>query len=471
MQIPIVSGIYSDAAADYRTSYPRNMVPVPKPNGISDGYLRPAPGIVAAGTAKGIGRGGINWNGVLYRVSGSSFISVQQDGTVKVLGDVGSDGKQCSFDYGFDRLAIASGKKLFYWDGSALTQVTDPDLGDVIDVMWIAGYFMTTDGTDIVTTDLTDPTSVTTLHYGSAEDDPDPVLGVRKIRDEAYAIGRYTIQVYQNQGGDNFPFEPVEGATVTRGAIGTHMVTYFQDTLAFVGGGRQKEGPEPPGVWAMSSQGTSKLSTREIDTILQGYTEDQLSACVMETKVDLEHQWIMIHLPDQCLVFDAAASAVMGGNIWFTLTTSLVGLGTYRARSLVWCYNRWNVDDPTSPALGTLTWDLSSHYGQINGWDFGTTILYNQSNGAIFYELELVALTGRAAFGANPTIWTSYSLDGVTWSQERPRLAGINGDRRKRLCWRNQGRMQTTRMQRFRGTSDVHASFSRLEAEIEALNV
>jgi len=34
MQIPILSGVYANQAADFRTSYPRNMIPVPKKTGI-----------------------------------------------------------------------------------------------------------------------------------------------------------------------------------------------------------------------------------------------------------------------------------------------------------------------------------------------------------------------------------------------------------------------------------------------------
>ena len=47
MQIPILNGIYTDNDSDFRTSYPRNMIPVPKAQGMSAGYLRPADGIVA----------------------------------------------------------------------------------------------------------------------------------------------------------------------------------------------------------------------------------------------------------------------------------------------------------------------------------------------------------------------------------------------------------------------------------------
>ena len=105
------------------------------------------------------------------------------------------------------------------------------------------------------------------------------------------------------------------------------------------------------------------------------------------------------------------------------------------------------------------------------GWDFGTEILYNEGRGAIFHEMELVSLTGRQALGSNPTIWTQYTTDGVTWSQEKQISLGTTGDRAKRLCWFRQGSMRNWRAQRFRGTSDAHMSVTRLELKLEPLAV
>ena len=76
MQIPILSGVYTDGSPDFRTSYPVNMVPVPKEQGISNGYMRPADGIAQLGTGPGVDRGGINWNGKCYRVMGGSLVRI-----------------------------------------------------------------------------------------------------------------------------------------------------------------------------------------------------------------------------------------------------------------------------------------------------------------------------------------------------------------------------------------------------------
>jgi Phage stabilisation protein len=466
MQIPILSGIYTDESSDFRTSYPRNLVPVPKQQGIANGYLRPADGIVQFGTGPGADRGGINWNGSYYRAMGSKLVQIAQDGTTTTLGDVGNGG-QVTFDYSFDRLAIASAGGLYYWDGVTLNQVADADLGTVKDFIWVDGYFMTTDGTYLVVTDLNDPYAVNPLKYGSSEADPDPIMGILKLRNEVYALNRYTIEVFNNVGGDNFPFQRVEGAQLQRGAIGTFAASVFMEVVAFLGNGRN----EAPAIWVGQNGQTTKISTREIDQILLGYSESALSTTVLESRVDKGHQHLLVHLPDQTLVYDGAASVSASEPIWFTVDSGQVSKSQYRARNLVWCYDAWFVGDPTSTSHGKLVSNISSHYDQLVGWEFGTMIMYNDGRGAIFHELELVCLPGRAAFGSDPTIWTSYSIDGETWSQERPIKAGKQGERLKRLVWLQQGHMRHWRVQKFRGFSDSHLAVSRLEIQIEALNV
>lgn len=465
MQVPILNGITSDSAADFRTRYPRNMVPVPKAQGVSKGYLRPADGMVQTGTGPGVGRGGINWNGVLYRVLGSKLCTVAPDGSVTELGDVGPGG-QCTLDYSFDRLGIVSGGRLYFWDGSALVRVTDPDLGTVLDTRWVSGYWVCTDGNVAVVTDLVDPTSVNPLRYGSAESDPDPIKAVDQLHNEVYLFGRHTIQVSQNVGGDGYPFQDIPGAQINKGIVGTYAYSDYQSTYAFVGSGRN----EAVAVYMVVPGDTQKLSTREIDQVLKGYTEAELAAIVVESRLYDGHEHLFIHLPDQCLVYDHEASKVVQEPVWFSLDSSATDTpSTYRARNLVWCYGQWNCEDPTSAAVGYLSNDVGSHWGADVAWEFGTVVAYAEGNDAIVHELELVTLPGRAALGADPTVWTSHSFDGQTWSMERPKKAGKQGERTKRLAWRGCGRIRHTRMQRFRGLTDCRASFVRLEIQIEPL--
>ncbi len=465
-QIPILTGVYTDSSSDLRTSYPVNMIPVILKSGISDGYLRPAEGLVADGSGPGVSRGGINWNGVCYRVMGTKLVSVSSTGVATTLGDVGSGG-QVSFTYSFDRLAIASGGRLYYWNGVALTQMVDPDLGTCVDMSWVDGYFMTTDGEFLIVTELLDPMSINPLKYGSSEADPDPVVALKKLRNEIYALNRYTVEVFDNVGGALFPFQRIEGAQIQKGCIGTHACCVYLNAVAFLGSGRN----EMPGIYLGMNAVANKISTQEIDTILSQYTEAELSQVLLEARNDRANNYLMVHLPDRTLVFDGVVSGEAGGPVWFVFTTTVAGFAQYRAKDFVWCYDQWNLADPQSSVLGHTVQDVGTHWGDKVRWEFGTIIVYNAGKAAIFHELELVALPGRTALGDDPRISTSYTLDGSTWSQDKYILAGKQGERAKRLVWRRQGTMKQWRAQRFRGDSSSRMSFLRLEALLEPLAV
>jgi hypothetical protein len=474
MQIPILSGIYTDESPDFRTRYPRNMIPVPRAQGISNGYLRPAEGILQVGAGPGLDRGGVNWNGVHYRVMGNSLVRVAADGAATVLGMIAGT-EPVRWAYSFDRLAIVGGGNAYYWTGGALQQITDTDLGYVIDVEWIDGYFMFTDGAYNIVTDLANPMSINPLRYGSSEADPDAIkCNIKTRAGEVYSVNRYTIELFGNAGQASsvtvFPFERNAGGQINRGAIGTHCATLYDGKIAFLGGGRAKNSIEPPAVWVALNGDSAKLSTGEIDALLLEYTEEQLAGSVLEARATKNHALLYLHLPDHTLVYDGAASAAVQEPVWFTVDSGLAEPAQYRARGFVWCDNRWVCGDPTSGALGQLDETLSTHYDQAIGWEFGTGIVYNEGNGAVFHELELVALPGRVPLGADPVIWTSYSVDGETWSMERSVRAGRQGQRGKRLVWLGQGSMEQWRIQRFRGNSDAHLAFARLEAQLEALN-
>lgn len=468
MQIPIIKGIYRDNSPDLRASYPVNMFPIVQNSGISEGYLRPADGFVQNGTGPGICRGGINWNGVLYRVMGSKLVSIDNAGNYFVLGDVGGTDSPVRFDYSFDRLAIASNFSLFYLTtGGAFIQVTDPDLISCVDVAYIDGYFMTTDGENLVVTELTDPTSINPLKYGSAESDPDPVKALLRLRNEIYAIGRYTIEVFDNVGGNFFPFQRIDGAQVQKGSVGTHSCCVFSDAIAFLGSGRG----ESPGIYIGANATAQKISTLEIDKLLTTYTEYQLELVRMETRNNQDTGRLYVHLPDRTLVFDAGASKAFEELVWLVLTTdSSNSFSQYKARDFVWCYGKWLVGDPTSAKIGYATDSISSHWGEVVRWEFSTMIGYNEGRGAIVHDLELCALTGNVALSDNPQIATAYSTDGYTWSQDRWISAGTFGQTAKRLFWLQQGHMRNWRVQRFRSDSRAHISIARLEANIEGLN-
>lgn len=462
MQIPILDGIYTDNNSDFRTAYPVNLIPVPKGQGISAGYLRPAEGINHVADLPGVDRGGIVWRGEHYRVCGTKIVKISASSQVVEIGSVQSGGL-CSFDYSFDYLAINAGNALYLYDGEDLQRVTDENLGAVRDVIWVDGYFMTSDSNNIVVTELNNPFEVNPLKYGSSEVDPDPIVGLIKLRNEVYVLNRNTIEVFDNVGGEFFPFQRIDGAQTMKGTLSKRTCCIYMDAIAMLGSGRN----ESITVYISSAGSAQKIATREVEQILSNYTESQLTECQLEARQVDGHSWLYIHLPDQTLVYDAIASQSTGQPTWFILNS---GNG-YTARNMTYAYNKWFVGHTTESKLGVLTDETGEHWGNEIEWQFGTAIIYNESSGVIFHQLELVGLTGRNSFLKESSIYTQYSTDGMEWSMPKFISVGKQGQRNKRLVWFQQGYMQNWRLQRFNGTSDARLSIARLEAKIEPLGV
>ncbi|HET8744311.1 MAG TPA: packaged DNA stabilization protein [Ramlibacter sp.] len=464
-QISLLSGVASDAQADLLTQYPVNLIPVPKDTGVSKGYLRSAPGLTQLGTGPGIDRGGINWKDTLYRVMGTKLVSVAEDGTTTDKGDITGTGR-VSMDYGPTYLLTVGDGKAWLRDASSNTQITDADLGTVIDGLWVDGYYMFTDGEFLIVTELTNPFSVDPLKYGSSEKDPDRIVGLLKPVSEVYAFNRHTIEAFQNIGGSGFPFQRIESATINKGLVGTHAKCKLGDTFAWVGSGRN----EPCSVYVLNGGTAQKIATREVERRLKAYTEAELAGAVLELRADELHQHLMLHLPGETLVCDIAGTLAAGDPVWFFLSTGVEGINPYRARNFVWCYGKWICGDTQDARIGFEDGTVATQYGEVAGWQFDTMWLYNSGARAIVWSLELTGTTGRALVGEDPTVFHSYTVDGLSWSQERTARMGSTGQTSQRVVWRRCGQIRNVRGERFRGANKVPISWLRLESTLEALS-
>ncbi len=458
-----------------RVAYPVNMVPVPGQESTADGYLRPAEGIEAFTTGQGVDRGAIFWpkTGLQYRVSGTKLISITTAGVVTVIGDVGGSGP-ARMDYSLDLLGVLSNGLLYFWDGSSLTHVTDVNVPAALtDMVWVDGYWMVTDGKNIATSNLDSPSTFNPLKYGGTNA-PDTIQCLLKVQDQVHVISRFEIDVFQNIGGAFFPFNAAPTAVMTKGAVGLRAACVFNDTVAFVGGGRNPSA-EAPSVYMGKNAQFSKISSREIDALLLSYTDAQLAAIQMETVFDMGSQFVIIALPDRAVVYDAAASAVAQQPVWHVRVTGMSGFSQYRAINFLLVNGTWIVGDPESSAIGVLSRTDSGHWGSPVRWEFATPMLRNGGKRAFIKQMELAALTGTApmitsydGIVLDPMVSTSYSTDGVTWSQDKSVKSGRIGDRNKRLLWLKQGMWTNFRIQRFRGDSTSRLSAIKLDAEIEA---
>lgn len=457
--LPLLSGFGATEQADLTAVYPINLEAVTADSGISAGYIRTAAGATTVATGPGIDRGGILYNGCCYRVMGTKLVTVDASGAITILADVGGSGP-VGMDYGFGMLAIRSGVNLYYWTGTGLNQVTSPYLGQCLDVIWMDGYYVSTDGTSIVVTQLNDPLTISPLKYGSAEADPDQIIGIGRIRNELLAFGSNTIEFYTDQGGSNFPFQVSNGATIPVGCVGPQAKVRFNQTYAFVGGGRNQAN----GVWMVGSGTASKVSTRAIDDMIAQVADP--SSIQLEARVSRDEQRLYVHLPDRTLVLLTNTSQATGKQTWYVAKSGLGMDQPYRLRNAVYAYGKWIVGDTQTASIGYLDDSTADHFGDPAGWQGQTGMLYNQGAGVIVHQLELVGMPGRAV---NPeTVFWSFTKDGETWTQERASRASVPGFRTMRASYSPHKRFRNFMGIRYRGAG--LAGWATLNASIEPLS-
>ena len=449
---PLLGGMAANGQAEFVDNPPVNLEPVMLDNKIAAGQFRASAGVETVATGPGTDRGAIVRNGRHYRVMGTSLVEVVGS-TVTTIGDVGGSGP-VSLDYGFDRLIIRSDDKLFYNTDAGLAQVTDIDLGPVIDAIWVDGYTMTTDGTSLVVTELADNTAVEPLKYGSAEEDPDMVTGLARVRGEVLVTGRYTIEFLQNVGGNGFPFQVIDGATIPYGCVSASAKCAFLETLAFVG----SEKNAALGVYLTGSGTATKISSRALDRELAALPDP--SVIEVESRNYLDEHRLLVHLPDKTWVYYHDASQRAQTLLW--------GITNNKARHAVEFNGEFYVGNNEGQEVGKLTHSSATVFGQVQEWNFTTGFLYNEGKGYIIKSVELVGLPGNIASG-EAKIFLSVSRDGRTYSQERVINAGKPGERSKRLQWRPRAHIPNYSIMKFRGFDQALPGFTRLELDLEPL--
>lgn len=453
MQLPVQSGVVVRDGA-FATSYPVNLEPRLVESGLSKGQLVMTRGADTRADAPDTDRGAFIYQEKQYRVMGERLYEVKDNGATIDIGSVGQNGIPARFAESFDRLAVASAEKLWYYFNGALTRVTDPDLGKVLDVDFLDGYFVTTDGEFIVITELLDPTQIDALKYGSAEDDPDAVTGVQALNGELYAFGRYTIQVLRNVGSTGFPFATVPGATVPYGCISAHAKCRVADTMAFVGGARG----EPLGVFVLAGGRAVRVSTETIEDMLREAAEASIT---LEARRFGDEQVLIVHTDKRSFALALGASGSLDGAAWTILNT---GRGrVYRPRSAVfWRGNHW-VGDICGQSIGVLSETTDTHFGEAVEWRFDAALMFSEGLGFIIHQVELHGVLPRK----EATVFVSMTRNGEIWSNEIGRR--LTGRRDERLAWRPNARVDRMAGFRFRGNERI--SVSRADVQGEALGV
>jgi len=457
--VNLVKGDKVATNTDYRDALPVNMTTVVKPILGASGYMIQEPGLTQIGETLFSDRGGI-WNerlGIHFRISGSNLLSVSSSGVSTVIGDVGAGG-QVSLPYSFNTQGIISnGNFYLYSPTGGFVQVTDPDLVDPIDGVWIDGYYFLTDGEYLFHTELTNEASIDPLMFATSEFSPDPTKGLGKTSDNKVIVfNRYSTEYFVNTAQENFAFARVASRGIKIGIVGTHCKTEVSETW-FILGGRKEESIS---VHQVGVGQAIKIATREIDKIIGKYTEPELANSVLESYSKDGYDYLIIHLPDDTLKFNYTASKLIGAELsWSILKSSVTGSNAWRAINGVFepRLGYWVFGDVLDGRLGKLDSDTAMQYGEIVEWLLYTPFVYLESQS--IDQLSIQTIPGFTT-ESDAYVFLSMTYDGEFYGLERTVLYGLPNHKSQRFEVNRLGYVTNWFSFKLRGASRSRMAFS-----------
>ena len=476
VQLPIRKGTVTDRAeADWLDSLPTNMVAVPKSVLNANGYMRSWPGLTFLRPSQGRARGAV-YNVVedeVYRITGTSL--TDSEGTV--LADVSGNGL-AQMPFSRTSQAIVSNNTLNYWrtDTEALTQIqnwttnergasmpaTTFDLSNIVDAVRNRGRYIwiSADSGQFGVTDLQNeqrPDYIAPFY--SAEAEPDVNIAVDAWKGFVVIFGRYTVEYFGLTGSAESIYSPAQSLTVRAGIIGRGCKCQFLDSFAILGGPQF----EPPSVYIINNGSYQEIASRRIQKILRGYSfsEIQQAAFMEPVKFD-NHEFLLIHLPNDVLVYDYNASG-QDGPSWSVLKSDIAGNTPYRGVFHINAGQQWTVGDKTDSIITELNFSDARHNGEEVEYMVDTPMI--QARNRRLFDLEIDNIPGRT--DEDHRLAYSVTFDGITYGQENWTHLDSPENYTQRVLARRLGYVRNNVGFRLRWITDSPSAISDFRVRIE----
>jgi len=473
--LPLPLGSYLSEVLPLAAQRVINWIPVVSElPALSQNILLQRNGLSTFANTSGIGRGQHVMAAIEFSVNGTSLFTTSSAGVATNLGTITGTKRVVMADNGTLLVIVVPGGDSFTWDGTALTQIVDPDFQVSDTVSFYRGFFVftTTDGKQLFVSNLNQPSVFDALDFGSAEGDPDRIVTQILNHDELTILGSETSEVFKLIGGAGFPLAIIPGAFGQKGAHSKYGAVAFDNTFLFIGGGEN----EKTAVWRKTSSNSAvKISDNAIDTLIQEFTEDEIAEAFWMTYTQRGQLLAILtinsqRIPGRSFIYNGTASVLAGKQVWFEFQSGVTD-APWRVNSIVKVYDKFLCGDSIDGRIGFLDKTKNEDYGDVMFRQMSTQP-FSQDGVALFagefeatFESGVGLTTGQ---GSDPQARYDFSDDGArTFSSEFSRSIGKIGRFEQRSIWRRQGRFPVSRTTRLTITDPVKANLIRIAANPE----
>ncbi len=473
MQLDIATGFYQSASLPLSAQRCINWEPqIPEVEALSLRALFDPYGIatkaLTGATITGINRGAQVVNKVPYFINQNTLYSFDLAGVVTNHGAIDGEGRVSLANNGQFLVIVVPGVTGYAFNNvdSSLTEITDIDFQVSDTVSFKDGFFIFTasDGEQFFISRLNQPLVYRALDIGSAEVRPDKIVASHVSRNELRVYGEDTIELFQNIGGADFPFQRVRGGDIQKGLHAKFSVIDFDNSFVFLGGAVN----ELTAVWRMSG-GVEKISTSAIDNAIQKYTEAEIADAFAFTyayggSYFLAFTFTSVNIPSKTFVYDATASALSGERVWHERQSGVTD-DKWRITAIVSAFGELLVGDSIDGRIGVLTRDLPTEYGAAVFRQKASMPFQDDQFPLFASEIKLKMESGVGTIaGLDPQIKMEFSDNGArSFKIGGLRSYGKIGDYDQIPAWRRQGLIPRDRVLRFTTTEPVKSNLLRLD--------
>ena len=404
-------------------------------------YLEPAPpqaktlaAVVASfgvdtETTVGAGpyRGALLARSTLYVLSGTELYRVDRTFTATLLGSV--PGAAFCFLAGDETnvLVVDPGTHAgYYWNGSIVQRVTDPDWPGASWLGYLDGYFVIIQpGTGkFYITAYRNPASIDALDFASAERYPDDLVTGIVDHGELILFGTESGEVFYDSGDATFPLSKVSSGDFEIGCTAPRGPAKIDNTVFFPGSDGK--------VYRLNGYTPIAISTPVVEQAIERATDRDFVGFAWK---EPGHAFYGLKGDGFAFIYDISTQ------LWYEKES--YGLNAWRWEFILRAYDKWIVGDATSNKLGALSAETFTEFGSTLRASCTSPPVGEENRRTIHSRVELVfeqgvgIVTGQ---GADPQVMLQFSDDGGrTWSSEKWRSMGLIGQFRRRSIWNRLG--------------------------------
>lgn len=268
------------------------------------------PGMTLLANTGKVARGQFVFNDEHFMIVSTDLIKItnHETGAYSVVGTITGFEPVVSATGFVHEVLVVKGGDAYTFDGTTLTQITDPQFKPSNSVTHINGRFVyiPSDGSPAFFSDVGDGGSIQAASFFDAEELPDKNEVAINFNNTLYIGGTDSFELFRNTGTDSQAFSRLQNGRIQAGYIGG--MREYNQTFLFVG--REKD--QDLGIYSIAQGQAPKISNEAIDTVLKTYTIAQL-----KTVVSARFKWNGYDIAT--FTFPNHAFGYLGG-YWFELS-------------------------------------------------------------------------------------------------------------------------------------------------------